>query len=355
MKKEHSRSPVTIGPACLVTGAAGFLGRALTSALAERGIRVHALDVRPGMEQHRLVTPFAGDIRDYDIVRRAADGCATVFHTAAVMNFLGIWDRKTWREVHGINVEGTKNVIRACREAGAARLVYTSTDSVCYSKEPLVNGDESLPYPERCLDIYAITKIRAEKAVLDADDREAGLRTVAIRPAGIWGAGAGCYMVSKLVRELRKGSFVATVGDCTSLADNTHIDNLVQAELLAAEKLVVSPGVVGGQAYFMTDEEQMNLIEWFRPLIEGLGYTVPKRSIPTRLMYALAFVMEWLHRFGGPKPFMTRLEVHNLTSSFTFRCDRARRDLGYSPSIGRDEGMKQCVDYHSNCAAEETA
>jgi 3beta-hydroxy-delta5-steroid dehydrogenase/steroid delta-isomerase len=354
MNNKNSGLPVDIGPACMVTGAAGFLGRALTRALAERGLKVHALDVRPGIERHPLVTAFTGDIRDYDVVRRAAEGCATVFHTAAVMNFLGIWNRKTWREVHGINVEGTKNVLRACRETGAARLVYTSTDSVCYSKKPLVNGDESLPYPERCLDIYAITKIRAEKAVLDADD-SGGLRTVAIRPAGIWGVGEGCYMVSKLVCELKKGSFVATVGDCTSLADNTHVDNLVQAELLAAEKLIETPAVVGGQAYFITDEEQMNLIEWFRPLIEGLGYSIPRRSIPTRLMYTLAFVMEWLHRFGGPKPFMTRLEVHNLTSSFTFRCDRARRDLGYRPSIGRDEGMKLCVDYYRNGAAEGTA
>jgi 3beta-hydroxy-Delta5-steroid dehydrogenase / steroid Delta-isomerase len=336
---------IEIGPRCLVTGGAGFLGRALTDALAARGCAVRAFDLRPVTGARAGVETITGDIRDYDSVRRAAGGCGTVFHTAAVMNFLGICDRKTWRTVRSINVEGTNNVIRACQEAGVPRLVYTSTDSVCYSKDPLVNGDESLPYPDKCLDIYAKTKIKAEKAVLAADGT-GGLRTVAIRPAGIWGHGEGCYMVSKLVSELAKGSFVATVGDCTSLADNTHVDNLVRAEILAAEKLVEAPGVAGGQAYFITDEEQMNLIEWFRPLIEGLGYKIPGRSIPTRLMYGLAFIMECLHRVGGPKPFMTRLEVHNLTSSFTFRCDKARRDLGYIPAIGRDEGMKLCVEHY---------
>ncbi len=349
-KSKKQGNKTTIGPSCLVTGGAGFLGRALTRALVSRGYTVHALDLRPGFEQHDRVRPFTGDIRDYEIVRNAMRGCATVFHTAAIMNFLGIYNDTIRREVYGVNVAGTRNIIQACIETDVPRLVYTSTDSVCYSKEPLINGDESLPYTEQCLDIYAKTKIEAEKAVLSADNTR-GLRTVAIRPAGIWGAGDGCYMVSKLVTELEKGSFVATVGDCTSLADNTHVDNLVQAELLAAEMLIETPDIVGGRAYFVTDEEQMNLIEWFRPLIEGLGYRVPRRSIPTRLMYGLAFIMECLHRIGGPRPFMTRLEVHNLTTSFTFRCDKARRELGYAPSIGRDEGMKQCIEHYRKKSA----
>lgn len=341
-KTRRSTARYTIGPRCMVTGAAGFLGRALTRALAGRGHNVHALDRRTGFERSSRIKPFIGDIRDYDAVLGAARGCGTVFHTAAVMNFLGVSDRKTWRESYGINVEGTLNVIRACREAGVQRLVYTSTNTVCYSPGHLINGDESMPYAGKTLDIYAKTKIEAEKAVLAANDQK-GLLSVAIRPAGLWGHGDGCYMVTKLVEELKKGSFVATIGDGTSLADNTHVDNLVQAELLAAEKLIETPEVVAGKAYFITDEEQMNLIEWFRPLIEGLGYKIPSRSIPVRLMYIIAFLMEWLHRFGGPKPFMTRLEVHNLTTSFTFRCSKARRELGYRPTIGRDEGMKLCV------------
>lgn len=346
LKKVKQSGPIDIGPACLITGGAGYLGRALARHLAASGYSVRLFDRRVGATDHPQITAFTGDIRDYAAVYAAAEGCATVFHTAAVMNFLGVCSGRVAREVYGINVEGTRNVIRACRERRIPRLVHTSTDSVCYRKAPLINGDESLPYADRCLDIYAKTKIEAERAVLEADGRD-GLRTVALRPAGLWGPGDGCYMVSKLVRELRKGSFVATIGDGTSLADNTHIDNLVLAEILAAEKLVTAPDIAGGRAYFITDEEQMNLIEWFRPLIEGLGYRVPRRSIPARLMYLAAHFMEWLHRFGGPSPFMTRLEVHNLTTSFTFTCERARSDLGYQPIIGRDEGMKKCIAHHS--------
>ena len=68
--------------------------------------------------------------------------------------------------------------------------------------------------------------------------------------------------------------------------------------------------------------------------------------VPERLMYLAAYLMEWVHRFGGPRPKMTRLEVHNLTSSFTFRTDRARRELGYRPLVQREEGLRACLPYY---------
>jgi 3beta-hydroxy-delta5-steroid dehydrogenase/steroid delta-isomerase len=333
-----------IGPVCLVTGGAGFLGRALVGALLARGCSVRSLDCRPAPEEQGRVRFFQCDIRDYDLVRRAAEGCSTVFHTAAVLNFSGICDARTRRDVFGVNVDGTRNVIRACREAGARRLVYTSTNSVCFDLDPVLGGDESKPYAETFIDIYAETKVPAEKALLAAD-RPGGLRTAAIRPAGLWGPGPGCYMIMKFVEELARGKFVAVVGDLSSLSDNTHVDNLVYAELLAAEKLVTEPDRVGGRAYFVTDEEPLNLIEWFRPLVEGLGERVPGFSVPVSVMYAAAHAAEWIHRLGGPRPFMTRLEIHNLTTSFTFRTDRARRELGYRPLIGNAEGLKACLPY----------
>ena len=339
---ERNVSATVIGPRCLVTGAAGFLGKALCRALVRRGCVVHAHDVRGSFDEHERIIPWKGDVRDFESVRRAAAGCATAFHTAAVMSLLGICNRATRREVESVNIGGTENVIRACEAEGVPRLVHTSTDSVCYRPHPVVAGDETMPYAERCLDIYAKTKIAAEKMVREADGRN-GVRTVCLRPAGLWGDDDGCYMMTKLLIQLKTGRFVATIGGRKALADNTHIENLVQAELLVAEKLATEPSRVGGKAYFITDEEPMNLIEWFRPLIEGLGYRVPKRSIPAPIAYAAAYLMEWLHRFGGPRPFLTRLEVHNCTTSFTFRCDRARRDLGYQPTIGRDEGMARCV------------
>ena len=333
-----------LGPVCLVVGGAGFLGQALTGALLERGHRVRVLDRTPLPAGGRAEQHLA-DIRDLGAVREATSGVSTVFHTAAVINLLGVYDRATRAEVFGINCDGTRNVIRACVDAGVPRLVYTSTNSVCFDPDPVVNGDESKPYATRFIDLYAESKVEAERDVLAADGVR-GLRTVALRPAGLWGPGPGCYMLQKFVEELARGSLVATIGDGRAVSDNTHVANLVHAELLAAEKLVETPDAVGGRAYFITDEEQLNLMEWFRPLLEGLGYSMPRWSIPARLMYGIAYLMEWAHRLGGPRPKMTRLEVHNLTSSFTFRTDRARRELGYAPLIQREEGQRICLPYY---------
>lgn len=329
-----------LGPLCLVVGGAGFLGQALVRALLARGLAVRALDRVP-FEGDSRVEAITADVRDAEAVRRAAAGCDTVFHTAAVINLVGVCDEATRREVFDINLGGTENVLAACRAGGVPRLVHTSTNSVCFDPAPVEGADERKPYATRFIDVYAESKVAAERAVLAASGRD-GLHTVALRPAGLWGPGR-CYMLHKFVEELAAGNLVARIGDGRSLSDNTHVENLVHAELLAAARLVTAPEVVGGQAYFITDEEPMNLMEWFRPLVEGLGYRLPRLTIPARLMYGAGYLMEWVHRLGGPRPKMTRLEVHNLTTSFTFRTDRARRELGYRPLLGRDQGLAECL------------
>jgi 3beta-hydroxy-delta5-steroid dehydrogenase/steroid delta-isomerase len=340
----------TFGPACLVTGGSGFLGKALTKALVEQGCAVHSFDIRTDANPRPHVRYFTGDIRDHEAVRAAAEGCVTVFHCAAVMNFLGICRPSVRREVYGINVEGTKNVVRACRETGAKALVYTSSHCVCFDTKTVIGGDETKPYAKRYIDLYGKTKTAAEKIVLGADGK-GGLRTASLRPGGLWGPSDDCYMFSKFIGQLLKGKLVATIGPADAIIDNTHVDNLVQAEILAAEALVKKPEVVGGQAYFIVDEEPVNLIQWLRPLIEALGYRFPKMSIPAPPMYFLGFLAECLHFIGGPRPFMTRLEVHNLTAKFTFRQDKARRDLGFKPVIGNEQGMKECIEFYKKHVA----
>jgi 3beta-hydroxy-delta5-steroid dehydrogenase/steroid delta-isomerase len=329
-----------LGP-CLVTGGSGYLGSALVKRLSEIGCKVTSLDLFEPYYRIKNVKYITGDIRDYKTLLSAIKGNHSVFHTAVKMSLLGKCRDSLRDEVFSINLEGTKNAVRASIESGAKRLIYTSTNTVCFSWKDLVNGDESQPYAENCIYVYAESKIAAEREVLAADNSR--IRTVSIRPAGIWGPG-NCYMFASLIEQLSAGKFVATIGNGRSLSDNTHIDNLVNAHILAAKKLSLSPGKVGGQAYFITDEEQMNLIEWFRPMIEGLGYKVPSAKIPAKFAYLLAWIMEWIHYLGGPKPLLSRLEVHNLTTSFTFKTDKARKELGYEPLIGRDLGMTQSLN-----------
>ncbi|MCO4748323.1 MAG: NAD-dependent epimerase/dehydratase family protein, partial [Proteobacteria bacterium] len=301
---------------------------------------VRVFDIVPA-DLPDAVEVFVGDIRDPDAVRAAVDGMDVVFHAAAVIELVGIASAAVRDRAVGINVRGTENVVAACQAASVPRLVHTSSANVCIDGE-ILEADESAPYAQTFVDLYAETKVGAENAVLAANSDT--LRTVALRPGGLWGPGTGALMVTAFLEQLAAGNFVATIGDGTAVVDNTHVESLVRAELLAAQALSERSEVVAGQAYFITDEERINGIEWFRPIADGLGFAWPTRRVPGWLMYAVGWAGEVAHRFGGPKPTLTRIGVLKLVRGSSFRCDKARRDLGYEPLYTRDSGVAAHLD-----------
>lgn len=337
-----------VGPVALITGGAGYLGGHLAQALIELGCTVRTLDIAPG-ELPEGVDQRIGDIRDLATVEEAVRGVDVVFHAAAIIELVGIAKPALRDKVFGVNVTGTENVVAACQSQGVGRLVHTSSANVCIEGE-ILEADESAPYVQQFIDLYAATKVPAERAVLAANGP--ALKTVALRPGGLWGPGNGGYMVSTFLGQL--DNLVALIGDGTAVADNTHVCSLVRAELLAAQALSETPDVVGGKAYFVTDEERINGMEWFRPIAEGLGYSWPTRRIPGWLMYGVGWASEVAHRFGGPTPTLTRIGVVKLIQGSSFRCDRARKDLGYEPLYTRDSGVAAHLeDYRLTLAAQK--
>ena len=320
-------APADVGPRVLVTGGAGYLGRALATRLRGIGCEVRTLDISALPGPGHLVA----DLRDYDSLAPAFDGVDTVFHTAALISIVA--ERRAppavRRAAYEINVAGTEHVIRAARAAGARRLVHTSSINVVMD-HPIDGGDETLPYATRVDDLYSMTKIAAEQRVLAANDES--LRTVAIRPAGIWGPGRGGMMLDAFVRELARGAFKATIGPAAPL-DNVHLENVVDAMLLATRALDRADGV-GGRAYFVTDGERIGAMEWFRPVVEGLGERFPRIEIPASAMMPVARGLELAHRLGAPNPTLTCRSLRNLTDGAHFSIAAAARDLGYRPRYG---------------------
>jgi nucleoside-diphosphate-sugar epimerase len=162
---------------CLVIGGAGMLGFEIVRQLAAAGTRVRVLDLQPLPERNLegVVDARIGDIRRGDDVRGACAGMDVVFQTAAA-----VWNVRTPRgEYDEVNVVGNANVLDACRRQGVERLVYTSSmDVVVDGRKPIVEGDESLPYPARMpRDSYSRTKIIAEKMVLGSSGTALGIVT----------------------------------------------------------------------------------------------------------------------------------------------------------------------------------
>ncbi len=195
----------------LVTGGGGFVGLALVKRLLELGVEPVVVGRRRYPELEGMdVELQVGDIRDAAFLNRACRGCDTVFHVAARA---GIWGRR--REYFSINLRGTENVIAACRKAGVATLVHTSTPSVVFAGADLTGADERLPYAGTFLCHYAHSKALAEQRVLAANSM--ALKTVALRPHLVWGPG-DTNLIPRLLDRGRRG-VLKQVGEGDNLVD----------------------------------------------------------------------------------------------------------------------------------------
>ncbi len=345
---ETKGQPIAISQlgVCLVTGAAGFLGRNIVQRLLDEGLAVRALVRKTPLELvDESLRCIRGDVSNDDDVLQACEGVDTVFHTAALLSLLGgSTMRRSYRDqAWRVNVDGTANVIKACVSAKVKRLIYTSSVDVCFEGKPLPNMNESLPYPQHFKSVYAETKAAAEKLVLEADGGS-GLRTCAIRPDGIYGAEPN-EMIDRFVEQLTSGNLVARIGPSSALQDNSHVANLVHGHVLAARHLVAG-GAACGQAYFIGDDEPMNSFEFFRPLIEGLGHRFPQREIPAWLLKPLTHAWQAAHfTLGVPKPMLSPHELDKICVTHYASIDKARNELGYTPKKSVAEAMRECLRY----------
>lgn len=327
--------PIDLGR-CLVTGGAGYVGRTLVARLHGMGVPVVSFDLLPHSHAPGVAT-VAGDLRDRTQVSAACEGVDTVFHTAALINTLSFYRKAERQQVFAVNAEGTRNVTLAAAAAGARAMVHTSSFNVAMDGTAAAQ-DETSPYALHARDLYSLSKIEAERIALGAD-QAGGLRVCALRPGGIWGCDTGSMMIREFLTQLAAGKFKALVGNPATVTDNTHVDNLVDAMLLAAATLRRAPETAGGQAFNVTDGESINSMAWFRPLVEGLGYRFPRAWVPMWLIRAVALGMEAAHFLGTPMPTLTVRGVNNLAENSRLSIDKARRILGYSPRYTQANGM----------------
>ncbi|XP_062966165.1 short-chain dehydrogenase/reductase family 42E member 1-like [Cynocephalus volans] len=327
----------------LITGGSGYFGFRLGCALNQKGVRVVLFDIHSPAETIPEGIRFVpGDICHLsDIEKAFQDADITcVFHIASY----GMSGREQLNRarIEKVNIRGTDNVLQVCRRRGVPRLIYTSTSNVVFGGQVIRNGNESLPYLPLHLypDHYSRTKSIAEKKVLEANgtalDRGDGvLRTCALRPAGIYGPGEQRHL-PRIVSYIERGLFRFVFGNPKSLMEFVHVDNLVQAHILASEALKPDKGhIASGQPYFISDGTPVNNFEFFRPLVEGLGYTFPSTRLPFTLIYCFAFLTEVIHiflsRLYNFQPFLTCAEVYKIGVTHHFSLEKAKKELGYEP------------------------
>jgi len=331
----------------LVTGGGGFLGRAIVRKLVERGDSVRSLARGDYPELRALgVATFRGDVADLASVAAAARGCEVVFHVAAKA---GIWG--PYAEFHRANVEGTRNVLDACRACGVGRLVHTSSPSVVYDGGDIEGADESLPYPSRFAAAYPKTKAEAERLVLGAN--EPNLATVALRPHLIWGPGDN-HLIPRIVARARAGK-LRRIGTRLNRVDSIYVDNATDAHLLAADKL--EPGSpAAGRAYFLSQGDPWPLWDLINAILAAAHLPPVTRTIAPAVAHIAGAVLETTHRvlrLPG-EPLMTRFLAHQLSTAHWFNIEAIRRDLGYRPAISIDEGLRRLETWFAESGTKRT-
>jgi nucleoside-diphosphate-sugar epimerase len=314
-----------------VTGGSGFIGGRLIERLAREGHTVRALarsEAAAARVRERGAEPVAGDLSDAVTLRAAAVGCQLAFHAAAL---LGDWGRRA--EFERVNVQGTENVLRACREAGVARLVHVGTEAALLAGRPLIDVDETAPLRPTSPALYCATKAAAELRVLAAN-RE-GFETIVVRPRFVWGRG-DTTLLPALVAAVQGGRF-AWIGGGRHLTSTTHVDNAVHGLLLGAER--GRPA----NAYFVTDGEPVVFREFVGELLRTQGVEPPERTIPAPLAGALAAAAEaaWRALPLPGRPPLTRFAYWIASQTCTIRIDKAREQLGYAPVRSRAEGLAE--------------
>lgn len=314
------------GARVLVTGASGFIGSALARALLAGGEHVVVL-VHPGADNSALVgldvEQVPGDVRDPASVRRAVEGCRSVFHLAALYRF---WDRDP-HTFYEINVDGTRTVLGAAREAGVERVVYTSTVGTV-GLDGADRAATELDYPDvrHLFGAYKRSKYVAEHEALRAAAE--GLPVSLVLPTFPLGPGDRAPTpTGRLVLDFLDGRMPAYVDTALNVV---HVDDVARGHILARDRGAIGRSyIVGGQ--------NLALKDLLAELAACSGLPAPTRQVPRALALGVGWLSDTVEgRLLHRTPHVPLEAARMSCTRMAFDDARARAELGYTSRPSTD-------------------
>ena len=317
----------------LVTGASGFLGRAVAAEIVAAGHEVRCFQRRPSGVAG--ATDVLGSMTEPADVTSAVAGVDAIVHLAAKVSLAG-----APADFVAVNVEGTRTLIDAAREHGVGRLVFVSSPSVAHAGASITGSDAEPADPEHAHGDYARTKAAAELLALAADSPE--LRVVAVRPHLVWGPG-DTQLIARIVERARAGR-LPLLGHGAALIDTTYIDNAAGAIAAALERV----DAVHGNAYVITNGEPRPVAELLAGICAAAGVAAPAWRVPAGVARAAGSVIEaaWRVFPGEDEPPMTRFLAEQLSTAHWFDQRRTRADLRWQPEVSLDEGLARLAEHY---------
>jgi dihydroflavonol-4-reductase len=301
----------------LVTGATGFIGSHVARKLAQRGERVKIL-LRKTSKTANIedINPerVYGDILDTDSVRRALEGCDTLYHTAGFVSF----KKADYKRMEDINVKGTINVLSAALEAGIKKAVYTSSVAAVGVDPGGGIANEKTPFTLEKEGIqYLNTKYHAEREARRIHEK--GLPLVIVNPSVVIGAGDVYLSSTGAVLWYCKRKFPGYMDGTLNIVD---VEDVAEGHILAAEK--GRPG----ERYILANKN-LTVKEFFDLMERVTGIPSPKIKIPYSVAFASAFIVERVLRLSFPN--FSTMDVDSVKlSKFHWYVDNSKavRELG---------------------------
>lgn len=308
----------------LVTGAAGFIGRSIAAALLERGESVRGIDNfitgkranLAGLDRMEFVE---GDLTDPAQCVHACEGVEVVFHEAALASVPRSVADPASTNLHCVTA--TLNLLIAAREAGVRRVVYAGSSSAYGDTPVMPKREDMLPNP---ISPYAVAKLAGEQ-YMRAFARVYGLETVVLRYFNVFGpfqdpASHYSGVLAIFCRRMIAGERPTIYGDGEQSRDFTYIDNVVHANLLAADAPVAK---VAGQMMNVATGSRITLNDTFRILCDLTGYA------------------------GEPEYGSSRAgDIRDSLADIGLAGDL----LGYKPIVDFREGLRRTVEWYRKSA-----
>jgi nucleoside-diphosphate-sugar epimerase len=301
-------------PLILITGANGFVGRAVRKELEKRDFPYRSV-VRSGAQDDELAL---GDFDEGTDWSNVLDGCSTVLHLAARAHVLHETAPDALEKFRKTNVDGTINLARSAARSGVKRFVYVSSigvNGVSTDGETRFAEDDP-PNPHNA---YAWSKWEAECALRNIE-AETGLEVVIVRPPLVYGAAApGNFAL--MVNALKRG-MPLPLASIANLRSLIYIDNLTDALILCA----LHPSA-SGNLYLVADSEETSTADLTRHLAVEMG-------VAARLFPFPASLLRLAGRLTGRAN-----TVERLMDSLRIDSAKIRRELGWRPPYTLREGL----------------
>lgn len=344
----------------LVTGGTGFVGTKIVEALIEQHpeYEVVVLDIATpqGWEPYRADIEYVqADITQLaEVVQVVCEVKPTVVvHTAGCVPHGQARYKPLVRDrLFRINVEGTRNMLKAAQEAGATAFVHTSSCCVIADDHDHdhPNMDETVPLGHAIL-CYGQSKAEAEALVLA--ENTPTFSTCALRPSVIFGPGDNNFLpsVHGCIAQ-RETNFL--VGNGVNLFDFTYVTNVADAHILAIENLLSETKTAAGEAFFISNCEPVPFWDVLRAIWAHFGhYPSFQVRVPTRFAWTAGYLAEWYNWFLGQEGGLSRGSVKDSSMTAYANCSKARNILGYKPRVGLVEGLRiSCESYQQELRAK---